>query len=360
MVSSQQTDESGIYATAQTASFIRDDLSGLDLAHKELIDEFVTYVDDARAVRVLTRYMIAAERKGENALKWQPVRDLIRKCANDSMVSAINEGNAPRLQSVVGLVDHSSKATGGDDVLTKFVTREGYGLYLIGGTGDGKNNCAFKMAERAKENRGDLILSNTYSLNKKDYFVDSITRLREIGRQHDGWKLAILDEVSNWGTGRNQSADEVGRLLKFARKDRYKINIVFIGHDGKDLHPSARDTVDHVARMAPRNYGQGDDRDAKIEKIGRRIEDRKIRDEIAESPISGIKESFMDYDDGESSTFYLEEDREERIRARLEHPDVEYPHKKIAAAEDISRQRVGQIIDSLESENNDSHDKATT
>lgn len=343
------TGESGIYASAQAASFLHDDLSDLSFEHQELIDEFVTYINDPKAVKILTRYTIAADRRDKDAMQWGPVRDVVRTAANQGVTEDLNEANAPRLQALVGLVDNSTSATGGgSDPLTQFVTREGYSLYLIGGTGDGKNNCAFKMAERFKDSgiEGGHIISNTYSLEGQDYYVDSLARLRKVGRDTDGWGLAILDECSNWGTGHASDAflaEKAGKVQKFARKDRYKLNLIFIGHDGKDLHPSIRKTVDHVARMEPRNYGQGDTRPGKMV-VGRDIDDRKIKDEIDLSPISGITETFFSYDDGESSSFYLQEDREDRIRARLEHPDISYTQEQIAEAEGISRSRVSQIV----------------
>ena len=346
-------DSQGVYASALAGSWTRGEIQ----TNQDLVDAFAARVDVSTergetALRQLNQYAVAFDRVDEDMMDKQRVRDLVRTVTNEATADGFSEQNVHRLQGLVGLVDHSTEANGGDDILTDFVTREGYSLYLIGGTGDGKNNTASKMAERFKDSKGGPVITNVHSFSGNDYYTDNMERLKEIGRETDEWCFVILDEASNWGTGQPGDvhlANRLGKLLKYARKDRYKMNIVFIGHDGKDLVPSARETVDHVAKMEPRNYGNGDTRPGKM-KVGRKIKEREIRDEIDPSPIGGIGETFFEYDDGESSYFYLHEDLEDRVRARLENPDIEYTQRQMADAEGVSLGKIQNIVQSVQME----------
>ena len=123
-------------------------------------------------------------------------------------------------------------------------------FYLFGPPGFGKSNFALLLAElvlyvyETLEGEEVKVISNIPSWEEAHEVINDTPALeKELieGRSDDLVRLIVIDEASQKlsGAGADQSAQrELAKLLFLAR--RANANVIFIGHDGKDVGPSIR------------------------------------------------------------------------------------------------------------------------
>lgn len=233
----------------------------------------------------------------EGTERWQ---EITARWINKSLSTAIRNGRDRMVNSFLGVVEQET-SIGEIQSCVRFenwVAREAGITYLAGHMGTGKTDFGLLMGEVFYEsyNMSDKevhIATNIQSAAERRShikYIDNQPELQEWLDDEDGYKLFIFDEASSHATGYTGDASKVTQqfrsMIRLIRKSNG--NMVIIGHDGKDLHPTVRELADYVEKE-----------DKKEAAVFEAVEDREGKDKMFD--VDKIPQTSYWYDTKEAS-----------------------------------------------------------
>lgn len=222
--------------------------------------------------------------RAEYTEKYQKV---VSYWASRVLSKAVHNGHDRVINRFIGVVEGETSINGVQAMVRflRWVTREAGVTYLTGHMGTGKTDFALLMAqvfyEQLKESDRDVHIATNIKSCAENHeqveFIDSQPELKEWLEEKDGYKFFVFDESSSHASGYAGDSAKVTKqfrsMIRLIRK--HDGNIVCIGHDGKDLHPTIRELADYVEKDGKKDAAvfegvedrQGEDRKFDISEI---------------------------------------------------------------------------------------------
>lgn len=194
----------------------------------------------------------------EDMDRW---KEIIARWKSKALGKATRTGNDRVSNSYLGVVEQE---TGIDELDAKlrfvnWVTREAGITYLAGHMGTGKTDFGLLMMQTFykayKRDETDVQLATNIESTAEYYdhikYIDNQPDLQKWLDETDGYKLFLFDEASSHATGYSGDAKNVTQqfrsMIRLIRKSDG--NMIIVGHDGKDLHPTVRELADYVEKQ---------------------------------------------------------------------------------------------------------------
>ena len=233
----------------------------------------------------------------EQTERW---KEITARWISKSLSTAIRNGRDRMNSAFLGVVEQE---TGITDIQShvrfeNWVKREAGITYLAGHMGTGKTDFGLLMAEVFYEgynmkDKDVAMATNIKSAAENQEhieYIDTQPKLQKWMDETDGYKLFIFDEASSHATGYSGDAQKVTSqmrsMVRLIRKSNG--NMVIIGHDGKDLHPTVRELADYTEKQ-----------DKKEAAVFKAVEDREGKDKKFD--IDKIPQTSYWYDTKEAS-----------------------------------------------------------
>lgn len=273
---------------------------------------------------------------------------LLKASASRNAARAVRQDNRSVLQNFVGETGEKRDMSGVPTLrkIRESISRPAYVAYIFGAMGNGKTDFALLLAELwqdEKESRGyDVELASNIktweggeTIRRYDDYLEWLEV--EDGDFSDVRRLFIFDEASSHASGYSEDADDARRMGKLVNVIRKKMaSIIIIGHTGKDVHPDIRRKATHFIKKeslkeacisTPETDSQG-----------------RMSPEV-EIELKGVPPTNETFEtDEESRWAWGEKDRDERIRKMYD--DIGLTQKEIGYVEDLSQNRVSEILSS--------------
>lgn len=201
--------------------------------------------------------------------------------AAESVAHAVETGDASRMRHLVGSREPSADLSGLRTIKTleEIVNRQPMLIYMIGVMGAGKTMFAGLLGELWEiENPNGNIASNVRTLDSAEW-LNEWGAVEEWAEEPEETvlageitpKLYILDEGSSVAAGHGEQGYlaqmRLGRFVLKMRK--YGVDVIIIGHDGKDVIPSIRELAIICKKTGKKNAQFWQD-----------VNNRKVRDPV--------------------------------------------------------------------------------
>lgn len=223
---------------------------------------------------------------------------------------AVRVGNDRIINRFVRIVNEESKISDVHPVLrfARWVTRRASVTYLAGHMGSGKTDFALLMLEifykeMKESDTGVKIATNIKSTAENEENVEYISSQPELVKwleEDDKFKMFLFDEASSHASGYSGEAHIVQKqmrsMIRLIRK--HNGNMIIIGHDGKDLHPTIRELADYVEKE-----------DKKEAAVFEAVRNREGEDQKFE--LEAIPKTNLYYDTKEATTWEWATDEDE-------------------------------------------------
>ena len=285
-------------------------------------------------------------RRAENTEKYQ---EILKLWITVRLTEAVRVGHDRIINRFIRVVEQDTSIEHVDSVLNfaRWVTREAGITYLAGHMGAGKTDFGLTMLEifykeMSNADRGVKVATNIKSTAEHHDFVDFINTQPDLidWLESDGsFKLFLFDEASSHASGYAEDSSKVTKqfrsMIRLIRKNDG--NMVIIGHDGKDLHPTVRELADFVQKK--------DKKEAAVFKGVRNREGISKKFDVSKIPQTNLH-----YDTKEASTWeWATEDGENgkdmgTIRAECydKLKDADYTQADVADLFGVTQSKISQ------------------